>query len=183
MKGDLTREGGHQVDRSLDGFFRRVVLTALVLVIGRGTGIAMAASSGGSSSSGAAWKVRPRPWQQACPLSRSALPPVIVREIRVPVEEKKMGVEQLAVAANIHTNIFMERTSSHRRACARAAFTSPTSIARRQRCADTYKTAFSQHRCCIAREADEMYPFRIESIPQNERQPAEPGRRVRRTIW
>jgi hypothetical protein len=43
-------------DRSLDGFVAGVALTALVLVIGRGTGIAMAAASGGSSSSGAAWK-------------------------------------------------------------------------------------------------------------------------------
>jgi hypothetical protein len=37
------------------GFGTDVVLTALVLVIGRGTGIAIAAASGGSSS-GAAWK-------------------------------------------------------------------------------------------------------------------------------
>src|ERR1700682_4213869 len=47
---------GTRCDRSLDGFFTGVALTALVLVIGRGTCIAMAAASGGSSSSGAAWK-------------------------------------------------------------------------------------------------------------------------------
>ncbi len=50
---------GTRCDRSLDGFFGGFftgALTALVLVIGRGTRIARAAASGGSSSSGAAWK-------------------------------------------------------------------------------------------------------------------------------
>ncbi len=40
---------------SIRGFGTRVVLTASVFTGGRGTGIAMAAASGGSSSSGAAW--------------------------------------------------------------------------------------------------------------------------------
>ena len=51
---------GTRCDRSLDGFFdgffTGAALTALVLVIGRGTRIAMAVASGGSSSPGAAWK-------------------------------------------------------------------------------------------------------------------------------
>jgi hypothetical protein len=48
---------GTRFDRSLDGFFKRVVLTAMVLVRRGGTGIPIAAAfSGGSSSSGAAWK-------------------------------------------------------------------------------------------------------------------------------
>jgi len=49
---------GTRCDRSLDGFFdgfvAEMALTALVRVLGRGTGIAMAAAASGGSSSGAA---------------------------------------------------------------------------------------------------------------------------------
>jgi hypothetical protein len=42
-------------DRPAGGLLIRIVLTALVFIGGRGAGIAIAAASGGSSSSGAAW--------------------------------------------------------------------------------------------------------------------------------
>ena len=46
--------------------------------------------------------------------------PVIVRDIGIPVEEKQMGIEQLAMLSQLHTNIFMDKTSSGRRMCASA---------------------------------------------------------------
>jgi hypothetical protein len=64
-----------------------VALTALVLIPGCGTGIAMAAASSGGSSSGAAWK-----YASAIAASMSAL------RVRIPVEKKQMRVEQLALA-------------------------------------------------------------------------------------
>lgn len=48
-------DGARPDDSSACDFGIRVVLTAFVLISGRGTGIAIAAASGSSSSSGAAW--------------------------------------------------------------------------------------------------------------------------------